>query len=125
MMFRHTIYNLAGSLTPISVSLVTVPFYLHLIGPSRYGALGLSWLLLGYFGVFDLGLSSATAQRIAVRRNVSARERADTFWTAMFINLGFGAAGGLLLFVLSSYFFEKFFKIEAALRPEDRKSTRL
>src|SRR5262249_53394793 len=105
--FRYTIYNLAGSLTSIAVSLITVPIYLHLIGPSRYGALALAWLLLGYFGVFNLGLSRATAQRIALRRDVSARERADTFYSR-----------GLLLFLLSSYFFENFFKIEDALRPE-------
>jgi O-antigen/teichoic acid export membrane protein len=111
-------YNLAGSLSPMALSLITVPVYLHLIGPSRYGALGLSWLLLGYFGVFDLGLSAATAQRIAARRDVSAKARAETFWTALFINLGFGTVGGLLLSVLSSYFFDNLFLIEDALRPE-------
>jgi O-antigen/teichoic acid export membrane protein len=107
-----------GSLAPIALSLITVPLYLHLIGPSRYGVLGLSWLLLGYFGVFDLGLSAATAQRIAVKRNVNARARADTFWTALFINLNFGIVGGVLLYMMSSYFFNNLFNIEDSLRSE-------
>jgi O-antigen/teichoic acid export membrane protein len=116
--FRNAAYNLAGSLAPLITSLLTVPAYLSLIGPSRYGALGLAWLLLGYFGVFDLGLSTATAQRVAVRRDAGAIARAETFWTALFINFGLGMRGGALLFVLSLYFFQNFLKIEDALRPE-------
>jgi O-antigen/teichoic acid export membrane protein len=116
--FRNAAYNLAGSLAPLITSLLTVPAYLSLIGPSRYGALGLAWLLLGYFGVFDLGLSTATAQRVAVRRDAGAIARAETFWTALFINFGLGMIGGALLFVLSLYFFQNFLKIEDALRPE-------
>ena len=115
---RNTAYNLLGSVIPLAVSLVTIPIYMGLIGEARYGVLAIAWLLLGYFGLFDLGLGRATAQRIAALRDGTAEERARTFWTALAMNLGLGVIGGLIIWPVAAYFFGNVFKIEDALRPE-------
>jgi O-antigen/teichoic acid export membrane protein len=115
---RNTAYNLLGALVPLAVSLVTIPIYLGLIGEARYGVLAIAWLLLGYFGLFDLGLGRATAQRIAALRDASAAERAETFWTALAMNLGLGVIGALVLWPVASYFFGHVFKIDETLRAE-------
>jgi O-antigen/teichoic acid export membrane protein len=115
---RNTVYNLLGSAVPLAVSLLTVPIYLGLIGEARYGVLAIAWLLLGYFGLFDLGLGRATAQRIAALRDAATEERAQAFWTALVLNLGLGIIGGLAIWPIGAYFFGNVFKIEDALRPE-------
>ncbi len=115
---RNTTYNITGSMVPLVVSLVTIPIYMRLIGEARYGVLAIVWLLLGYFGLFDLGLGRATAQRIAALRDSTIEERAQTFWTALTMNLGLGVGGGLLIWPIGSYFFANVFKIDEALRPE-------
>lgn len=115
---RHSIYNLAGSLAPIVVTLVTVPTYLRLIGTERYGVLVIVWIFLGYFGVFDLGLGRATAQRIANLHQADPGERADTFWTALMLNTSFGVVGGLLLWPVARYFFANHFQVAEVLRLE-------
>ena len=115
---RHTSYNLIGSIIPIALSLLTVPIYLKLVGPDRYGVLAIAWLLLGYFGLFDLGLGRATSFRIAALREAPAEQRADTFWAALAVNLGMGLIGGAALWLAGSLFFGKFFKVDEALRPE-------
>lgn len=115
---RNTAYNLLGAAIPLAVSLVTIPVYLGLIGEARYGVLAIAWLLLGYFGLFDLGLGRATAQRIAALRNSTPMERGQTFWTALTLNVGLGVMGGLLAWPIATYFFGGVFKIEDALRPE-------
>jgi len=115
---RNTAYNLLGSATPLATALVTVPIYIGLIGEERYAMLAIAWLLLGYFGLFDLGLGRATAQRIAALGNAAAEERARIFWTALIINLGLGVIGGLLIWPAAAYFFGNLFKVKVALRPE-------
>ena len=115
---RNTIYNLFGSIIPLVISLVTIPIYIGLIGEERYGVLAIVWLLLGYFGLFDLGLGRATAQQIAALRNASAELRAQIFWTALTLNIGLGIVGGLLIWPSAAYFFETVFKVEELLQPE-------
>lgn len=115
---KHTAYNLLGAVLPLGLSLVTIPIYIRLIGDSRYGVLAVAWLLLGYFGLFDLGLGRATAQRIASLGDASAAQRASTFWTALVMNGSLGVFGGLIIWPVAIYFFNHVFSIDAALRPE-------
>ncbi|MCO5791484.1 MAG: flippase [Blastomonas sp.] len=115
---RNSAYNLVGAALPIVLALATVPVYLKLVGPDRYGVLAIAWLLLGYFGLFDLGLGRATSQRIAALRDAPPAERAATFWTALCVNVVMGAVGALLFWPLSYYLFGHFFRVDEALRPE-------
>lgn len=107
-----------GSIVPVGISLFTIPIYLGQIGEARYGVLSVAWLLLGYFGLFDLGLGRATAQRIAALRDGTDSERAQSFWTALSLNIALGVIGGLLIWPVAFYFFGSVFKVEDALRPE-------
>jgi O-antigen/teichoic acid export membrane protein len=100
------------------MSFVTVPVYLRLIGPERYGVLAIAWLLLGYFGLFDLGLGRATSFRIAALRGADGQARSDTFWAALAINIGMGLIGALILWLAADQFFGHVFKINASVRPE-------
>lgn len=115
---RNSVYNLAGSALPMLVSLATVPAYLATIGPSRFGVLSVVWLLLGYFGLFDLGLGLATAQRIAALPEDAHADRALRFWSALFTNAGLGLLGGLILVPIAQYYFGHVLKIDEALRAE-------
>jgi O-antigen/teichoic acid export membrane protein len=115
---RNAGYNLAGAAIPLLLSLVTVPIYLKLVGPDRYGVLAIAWLMLGYLGLFDLGLGRATAFRIAALCDAPAEERATTLWTAIVVNLGMGIVGALLLWAAADWFFTHIFKVDPAIRPE-------
>jgi O-antigen/teichoic acid export membrane protein len=115
---RNTSYNLVGAAVPIVLALVTVPAYLHLVGVDRYGVLAIAWLLLGYFGLFDLGLSRATAHRIAAQRDDSEAERAATLWTALAINVAMGLVGALVLWPVAQWYFTTQFEVTASLKVE-------
>lgn len=115
---RNSIYNIAGAVIPLVLALVTVPLYLKAVGTERYGALAIAWLILGYFGLFDLGLGRATAQRIAALHDSTPDHRASVFWTAVAVNIAIGAVGAVLLFLGARYFFLNHFKAEPALVAE-------
>lgn len=115
---KHTAYNLLGAVLPMGLSLVTIPIYIGVIGEARYGVLAIAWLLLGYFGLFDLGLGRATAQRIASLGDASSESLAPIFWTALAMNVSLGVIGGLVIWPVAIYFFGHVFSVDAALRPE-------
>jgi O-antigen/teichoic acid export membrane protein len=115
---RNALYNLGGTAIPSLLALLTVPLYLRLIGPERYGVLAIAWLILGYFGVFDLGLGKATAQRISVLRDADAEQRATAFGTALVANLVIGVVGGLVLWPVSWFMFAHEMRLDGVLRDE-------
>lgn len=115
---KNTTYNLIGTLVPLGLAVVTVPAYLKLIGAERYGVLAIAWLILGYFGVFDLGLGRAVTQRIAAMRDESDESRATTFGTAVVANGIIGCVGALILWPIAYYVFASGVGMSHALRGE-------
>jgi O-antigen/teichoic acid export membrane protein len=115
---RATLLNLAGMLVPVLVQLLTVPLYIKIIGIERYGVMALVWLLLGYFGFFDLGFGRAIASRMAMLSTATATARANLFWTGSILSVLTGALGGLLLYVVADRLFANVFAVPAGLLAE-------
>ena len=108
------LFNVAGMVLPLAAALITVPIYITQIGAARYGILSVVWILLGYFGFLDFGLSRASANALARLGDAPARERAPVLMTALWLNLALGLAGGVVLFLVSSTLLARF----AHLPPE-------
>ncbi len=111
---------MAGAVVPLLLALVTVPIYLRVVGVERYGVLQIAWLLLGYFGLFDLGLGRATSFRIAAQRDSTLAARAETFWSALAVNIAMGLMGGGLLWLVADWAFVRQVRVSAALQSEIR-----
>lgn len=62
---RDTSYNLVGNLTPAICAALFIPFLHHSMGDARFGLMTIMWALIGYFGVFDLGVSRALTYHAA------------------------------------------------------------
>ncbi len=104
---RNSIYNLAGALTPLAVTLLTVPLYLAAIGEARYGLLALVWLILGYFGFFDLGLSTATTNALAQSDSDSPDVRARIFFTSFITQSALGITIAVILLVAAPFLLDR------------------
>jgi O-antigen/teichoic acid export membrane protein len=91
---------------------------LHHIGEARYGVMSIVWVLLGFFGFLDLGLSRAVTNALAKLRQAPQADRARVLLTTMGLNLGVGLIAGVVLYVLSGFLLEHVISVPAALRPE-------
>lgn len=57
-----TLWNIVGQVVPALVALVAIPLLLRGLGEERFGVLGLTWALVGYLSLFDLGLGRAVTR---------------------------------------------------------------
>lgn len=116
------IYNAMGSIFPIIISLATVPLYIHMLGLSRYGIVTLSWILLGYFGFLDFGMSRASANAMARLPEDDTRNRSKVFMTTLYSNMMMGTVGGLVMYFLGGFILLNVVKIEPDLIDETRRA---
>ena len=114
--------NVGGALVPLAVSLLTVPAYVRHIGAGRYGVLSIVWVLLGYLGFLDFGLSRAAANALARLRDAPQPERAAVLVTTLVLNLALGLVGSLVLAGAGAYLLSHILNIPAALEAEVRRA---
>lgn len=95
----NVIYNIIGMIAPLAVSILTMPLYLRVIGEARFGVISLIWLIFGYFGLFDFGLSRATTNRLSQLQESDTEQRRDIFYTALLTNLCLGVIAAAAFYV--------------------------
>src|SRR5689334_15506862 len=61
----NAVWNLLAICSPLLVALVCLPVLKRGLGTDRLGIISLAWIIIGYFGLFDLGLSRALTKLVA------------------------------------------------------------
>ncbi|WP_428419655.1 flippase [Methylibium sp.] len=74
---RNSAWNLFGQVAPVFLALGIIPLLLKHLGADRYGFLTLVWVLIGYVGVFDLGVGRAMTRVVAERLGAGDRPAAE------------------------------------------------
>lgn len=81
---KDVTYNLAGQLMPLLAGVFTVPVLLSELGLERMGVLAIAWLIVGYSGFLDLGLSRSITQITAELLSSGQKHSVSTLlWTAL------------------------------------------
>ena len=98
----NTLWNLAGTLLPLAIGLLAVPPLLRALGIERFGLLSLIWMLIGYFGLFDLGLGRALTKLVAEKAEPARQdELSRAVWTGLGAMSGFGTVGAVVLLLVA------------------------
>jgi O-antigen/teichoic acid export membrane protein len=98
LLAKNTIFNLIGQILPMFVGVVTIPYIVKGLGTDGYGILSIAYMVLGYFGIFDLGLSRATVKFVAEHLSPEKVHKVpELVWTSLSLLVLLGCAGGALL----------------------------
>lgn len=116
---RNSALNVAGQVLPIIVAIVAIPPLVRGLGAERFGILTLAWAAIGYFSLFELGLSRALTQAVAYRLGNGARaELPAVTWSALALLFGLGVVGAVVLAGLTPFVITRVLNVPAALQRE-------
>jgi len=101
------------------VAIFAIPLLIKGLGTDRFGVLNIAWMVIGYFSLFDLGLSRALTKLVAEKLGEGQEDAVPNLvWTAIILMVGMGVAGGILVGILSPWLVHSILKIPQNLRLE-------
>lgn len=103
MIWRNSLLSVASLALPLLVGLFSVPPIIAALGIERFGALTLAWAIIGYAGVFDLGIGRALTRRVAELGARPARVAAIAR-LGLVLLLGLGMALGVAVLLAAPLF---------------------
>ncbi|MEM0953555.1 MAG: oligosaccharide flippase family protein [Pseudomonadota bacterium] len=94
-------YNVAGAVLPVLVGLIAVPVLLNNLGEARLGIFTLAMGLIGFAGLFDLGLGRALTQTVAsaLGNGVARTLIADLVLRTVLLTLLLGCCWAVLIWL--------------------------
>ena len=78
----------------------------------------LTWILLGYLGALDFGLSRAAANALGRLGHASSRERSPVLVTTLYLNLLFGLTASAVLYCAGGALLWRWFPLSGELAQE-------
>ncbi len=110
----------------MSVAVFAMPIIIHGLGKPRFGILTISWMVVGYMSLLDMGLGRALTKYLAESIGLGRREQLPgLFWTAFILTLILGVFGMCALLLGSRWIIYHGLSVPAALRPETLLAFRL
>lgn len=98
LLAKNTTLNFFAQIVPLIVAVVTMPYVIHGLGSERFGILSLTWAVLGYFSILNMGLGQATTKFVAEALGKGKTESIPTIvWTSLAAQLFLGILGSIIL----------------------------
>lgn len=123
LLARNTVYSLIGHLLPLPVAVIAIPLIINGIGIDRFGVLTITWIVVGYFSLLDLGVGKATTKLVAEYTARGDGDQLRGLILSSFMILGLlGIAAGLLLAGLTGWLVGSILNIPDSLVDETQRA---
>lgn len=101
LLARNTIINLLGQGVPLLFAVIAIPFVIDGLGTERFGVLTIVWIVIGYFGLFDMGLGKATTKFVADYDAKGGKDLAPIIITSLLLLVALGIIGSLVIVLIT------------------------
>ncbi len=117
---HNALWNVGGQLVTLGVGLVALPILLHALGAARLGVFTLALGLIGFSGLFDLGLSRALTQTVSssLGQGRSRGQVAALVWRVIGLLAAFGALWLVALWWAAPFLVDRLFSLSGAMARE-------
>ncbi len=116
---RNVLWNLLGATAPLLVAIVAIPILIDGLGIARFGVLTITWMVVGYFSLFDLGLGRALTKLVAEKLGKGENEEVPKLiWTALLFMVVLGVFGALVIAILSPWLVTQVLNVPSELQSE-------
>lgn len=116
---RNSVLNLTGLVLPLVLGVLALPPLVRGFGAERFAILTLGWAVIGYFGLFEFGLSRALTQAVAHRiGNNQEGELPEMVWTSLLLLAGLGMLGAIAFSASTPFLVFRALNVPEALRAE-------
>lgn len=103
VLVKNSTINFLGMALPLIVGIIAIPFAIKGLGKEEFGILSIAWVILGYFGLFDFGLSRATTKFVSEMLGKNdILSIPPIIWTSIFVSIILGFIGSIVLFIITS-----------------------
>jgi O-antigen/teichoic acid export membrane protein len=122
----NTTINLVGVLIPVLAAVVGFPALNRNLGTERVGFLTLAWAIIGYFGLFDLGLGRALTKVVAERIATPLEATIPRLvWTGLAMMMALGAVAGISMALAANWLVASVLAIPADMQAEATAAVRI
>ena len=117
---HNALWNVGGQLVSLGVGLVALPILLHALGAARLGVFTLALGLIGFSGLFDLGLSRALTQTVSSSLGMgrSRAQVAALVWRVIGLLAGFGVLWLVPLWWAAPFLVDRLFSLSGEMARE-------
>lgn len=118
LLARNSLINLLGQGVPLVFVFVAYPFIVDGLGEDRTGTLQIIWMIIGYFGLLDMGLGRATTKFVADMKAREEQKLTPFILTSILMLFAVGLAGCGLIVWLTPWLVYDVMNIEPQLLAE-------
>ncbi|EFW1954480.1 O13/O129/O135 family O-antigen flippase, partial [Shigella flexneri] len=97
---KNSVWNLFGYAIPTLIAIPSLGFLARGLGPEGFGVYTIAIALVGYAGIFDVGLTRSVIREIAIHRD-NHHERTKVISTSTSFLVLFSCFGAFLLLIFS------------------------
>lgn len=109
---KKILINFSSTVFPMFIGLIAVPFLIDHVGVERFGIISIAWMVIGYFGLLDMGLGRALTQRVAYRLGEKKTQNMKRMVVdSLVIVLVLSLVASLICFLFSGYVVENIFNV--------------